>query len=65
MAVESAAGGDTHGAMIHAGFLEDRRVDEHDVGNGEEGGEAGPELGRNGRACGGEAEDGVERGGEA
>ena len=53
------AGGDEHRAMIHAGLLEDRRVDEHDVGHGEEGGEAGPELGRHarclrrsGRRCG-------------
>ena len=30
------AGGDEHRAMIHAGLLEDRRVDEHDVGHGEE-----------------------------
>ena len=34
------AGGDEHRAMIHAGFLENCRVDEHDVGHGEEGREA-------------------------
>ena len=55
------AGGDEHGAMIHPGFLQDRRVDEHDVGHGEKGGEAGTELGCHARAGGGEAEKPVER----
>ena len=40
------AGRHEHGAMIHAGLFQDRRVHEHDVGHGEEGGEAGAELGR-------------------
>jgi hypothetical protein len=47
------AGGDEHRANVHAGFLQDRRVDEHDVGHGEEGREPGAELGRDSRARGG------------
>ena len=40
------AGGDEHGAVVHARLLEHGRVDEHDVGHGEEGGETGAKLGR-------------------
>ena len=46
--------------MVHAGLLQDRRIDEHDVGHGEEGGEAGAELGADGSASFGEAKETVE-----
>jgi hypothetical protein len=39
------AGGDEHGALVHPGIAQDVRVDEHDVDHGEEGGQAGDELG--------------------
>jgi hypothetical protein len=55
------AGGDEHRTMVHAGLFEDRRVDKHDVGHGEEGGEPGAKLGRQGRARRRKAEDAVER----
>ncbi len=45
-------GGDEHGAMIHAGLFQDRRVHEHDVGHGEEGGDAGAKLGGDARPRG-------------
>jgi hypothetical protein len=44
------AGGDEDRAMIHPRLLEDRGVDEHDVGHGEEGGEPGAKLGSDARA---------------
>jgi hypothetical protein len=47
------AGGDEHRANVHAGLLQDRRIDEHDVGHGEEGREPSTELGRDARAGGG------------
>src|SRR6476660_10096797 len=47
--------------MIHAGLLEDRRVYEHGVGHGEEGGEPGAQLRRHAGASGGETEIAVER----
>ena len=56
------AGRDEHRAMVHAGLLQDRRVDEHDVGHGEEGGEAGAELGGDIGAGRREAEIAIERG---
>ena len=59
------AGRDDHCAMIHAGFLEHRRDDEHDVGHREEGGGAGPQLRRHAGAGGTEAEVAVELGREA
>ena len=55
------AGGDEHRAMIHASLLEDRRVDEHDVGHSEEGREPGAELGPDRRSGRREAEEAVER----
>jgi hypothetical protein len=42
-----------HRANVHAGLLQDRRIDEHDVGHGEEGREPSTELGRDARAGGG------------
>ena len=54
------AGRDEHGAVVHAGLLQDRRVDEHDVGHGQEGGEAGAELGGHRGAGGGKAEIAVD-----
>jgi len=44
------AGGDEHGAVVHPGFFQDRRVDEHDVGHGQEGGETGAKLGADARS---------------
>jgi hypothetical protein len=38
------AGRDEHRADIHARFLQDRQIDEHDVGHGEEGREPGVEF---------------------
>ncbi len=39
------AGGDEDRALVHAGFAEDARVDEEDVGHGQEGGDTGQDLG--------------------
>ncbi len=39
------AGGDEDRALVHAGFAEDARVDEEDVGHRQEGGETGQHLG--------------------
>jgi hypothetical protein len=39
------AGGDEHRALVHARLAEDARVDEEDVGHGQEGGQAGKQLG--------------------
>ncbi len=49
-----------YGTMIHADLLQDRRVHEHDVGHGEEGGEAGAKLGGHAGAGGREAERAIE-----
>ena len=39
------AGGDEHRALVHAGLAEDARVDEEDVGHGQEGGDPRQDLG--------------------
>src|SRR5690606_26958947 len=39
------AGGNEHGALVHAGFRQHGGVDEQDVGHGQEGGETGQDLG--------------------
>src|SRR6476661_2269057 len=60
-AARGAAGGDEHRAVVHVGLLEDRRVDENDVGHGAEGRETGTELSCNARARLAQAEEPVER----
>ena len=39
------AGGDEHRPLVHAGLAEDGRVDEEDVGHGQEGGQTGQDFG--------------------
>ncbi|MNG07150.1 hypothetical protein D3C84_904390 [compost metagenome] len=39
------AGGDEHGALVHAGFAEDRRIDEEDIGHGQKGSDTGQDFG--------------------
>ena len=53
--------GDEHRAMVHPGALEDRGVDEHDVGHGEEGRDPGAKLGRDARSRPRQAEKPIER----
>jgi hypothetical protein len=55
------AGGDEDRAVIHPGLGEDRRVHEHDVGHGEEGGEARAKFGADARSSLAQAEIAIER----